>query len=92
MTTTQIQILTQVTQEGKHKGGFTFILDVDNDVLELAFLYAKENAIDVIKEFLVKNSNSHIQYEYITHEIQFHQPVELCTTEEFTEAFQKAIN
>ena len=91
METTLIQILTQVIENGKEKGSFTFNLNLDSDILDHAFLYEKEKAIEVIEQMLSIHSNNHTQYKFISYEILFHNPVELCTSEQFSTALEKLL-
>lgn len=58
----------------KPKGGQVFNMRVDDTD---DFLYAEEDCIAVIKQLLEEKSNEYCRFEYIEHEIIFHEPVEL---------------
>jgi len=62
----------------KAKGGFIFKIMVDAD----DFCYAEEECVLAIKDLLKAQSNQHERFEYISHELIFHAPVELKGFEE----------
>ena len=72
------------TSEAPHwkpKGEQTFKLITDTD----SFLYGEDTCIKAIETLLVRQSNTLFRYEYRSHDIIFHEPVELDSTEFETE-------
>lgn len=63
----------------KPKGGQVFTMRIDDTD---NFFYYKEECVAVIKELLQEESNNFCRYEYIEHEIIFHEPVELTGFDE----------
>lgn len=57
----------------KPKGGLIFEMRVDDDY----FLYNKEECVEAIKKILEKQSNRAAKYEYVAHELIFHEPIKI---------------
>ena len=45
------------------------------------FNYAEEQCVEVIKEMLAEKSNDMAKYEYLSHELQFHETEQLSGVE-----------
>lgn len=61
----------------KPKMGQEFFLRADSD----DFMYGLTECIAAIKKMLEKQSNSRCRYEYVSHELIFHESIELSTDE-----------
>jgi len=61
------------TEHWKPKGGHVFHLKVDSDL----FLYGENICIEAIKDMLKEESNTLERFEYVSHELIFHEPTEL---------------
>lgn len=57
----------------KPKGGQEFTLRANADF----FMYEKELCLEVIKKMLVEKSNPHMRFEYVDHQLVFHEPIVL---------------
>lgn len=69
---TLIQVLTQHFEEGRPKGGQIFQFRADSDI----FMYDEELAIKAIKKMIAsKTLGWYGTYEYVSHELIFHEPV-----------------
>lgn len=63
------------TPNWKQKGGQEFTMYVDSDY----FLYEEETCVEVIKAMLQEQSNgsTYHKFEYVSHELVFHAPIEI---------------
>ncbi|HEV8512198.1 MAG TPA: hypothetical protein VGQ59_02945 [Cyclobacteriaceae bacterium] len=68
----------------KPKGGVEFTLRADSDI----FTYDEDFAIRAIKSLLETKSNPKARYEYFSHELVFHEPIEL-NADEFMSSYSK---
>lgn len=57
----------------KPKGEQLFEMRVDDDY----FLYNKEECVEAISKILEKQSNTACKFEYVSHELIFHEPVKI---------------
>ena len=82
MQKTLVQISTQIFENKsfynggnswKPKGELIFNLYAEAD----DFMYAEENCIEAIKDMLKEQSNEAERFEYIGHELIFHEPISL---------------
>lgn len=102
MNKTLVQITTQVWENKsfynggnswKPKGMQIFNLYADSD----DFAYGEDKCVEAIKELLEEQSNEAERFDYVSHELIFHEPIELnwmkfenklghsCQEGEFTE-------
>ena len=89
----QIRILTQYLENysdtdvpyWKQKGGHTFtIKDVSSDLI----MYC-DNLVEILSNLVKNESNEHSKYEYIEHEIQFHDEDYSITKDMLLKKIQK---
>lgn len=57
----------------KDKGTVEYELRASDDL----FMYESDICIEAIKALLTEQSNSYVKYEYLSHELVFHEPVKL---------------
>lgn len=72
------------TPNWKPKGGRTFILESDSDL----FFYDEDVCIDAIGKMLEEQSTSIERFEYVSHEVIFHDEIEL-SSDRFEALFNK---
>lgn len=66
------------TPQWKLKGGHTFSIEMDTDIL----MYAT-NVEQIFAQLVERQSTIAEKFEYISHEIQFEEPTMLGTEEDF---------
>ena len=61
------------TPHWKPKGGLEYVLRVDTDWV----MYLEEKLMEVVREVLVGECNDYVHVEYVSHEVKFHDPVDI---------------
>ncbi|MFM6945205.1 MAG: hypothetical protein ACKOXV_08030, partial [Bacteroidota bacterium] len=63
----RVNVFTQLTENGKPKGGITYTFKVDSDMM----FYAKEFVLETLMKMLANTSSPDFRVEYLSHEVLF---------------------
>ena len=69
----RVNVFTQLYENGRPKGGVTYTLVFDSDVL----MYFEDKLIDCVKKVLRDMSNEFYGVEYLSHEVEFSEPTDI---------------
>lgn len=57
----------------KIKGAIKFIIEMDADLI----LYDYQNQLDMFRELVEQQGNSHEHFEFIDYKVEFHEPIDI---------------